>query len=213
SQQLYPGGVVRLSNAIEATVSGLDGPARDSLEEHLQQATLLPRGGLTACLQQTGVSSEKALVEALLVDTALWLEHSAPSADVADCFLDRHRNGAEGRAAELKTMVGWAKPTVAAASVLTLTGDGLASSGEETVFAAVPNSPAGKEIYRTLQQFPLDGRLVVVPGSVDCCFCRVATQQQLAKLLPKWLLESRRMYDMACQSRFTPHLFATTVRR
>ena len=62
-------------------------------------------------------------------------------------------------------------------------------------------------LLHSVEQVATPGTMTGVHGGDQCGFCRIATHSSLARLLPAWMLEARRLYDQACLGRLTPEIY------
>jgi hypothetical protein len=202
AQSLFPGGTLALSDAAKELFENFSGEWLAAMEQRVQSATLAPAGGLwPAC--KSAETLHEGLKRTLIAEIMTWLDENLPPTDVADAFFDRHETDQTGQKRELSAFHDWATPT--------MSGTASKKSGEappkEFCFVSAPESSSGDAFLYCVEQVAAPGTLVAVHGGDQCGFCRVATHSSLARLLPAWMLETRRLYDQACLGRLSPEIY------
>lgn len=202
SQTLFPGGVLAMHEAADEFYRQLAGGLFAKLEERIQDAVFIPGGGFW----ETCKSAERlagGLAGTMLAETMTWADEMLPMSDVTDAFFDRHRRDREGLPRELAAFYDWAKP-----SVHGRTGPrGEPPPLREVAILSIPDSRSGTSFREAAGlALPL-ANFQTVHGDGQCVFLRVAGHENLAKLLPLWVLEARKLFDRGCQTPLSPEIF------
>lgn len=206
SQTLFPGGTLDLEDAVEEACRRLE-PLLHELEDRLQVTTLDVMGGLWQASRASD-GFETTLCQSLVSAAMTWIHETLPQEDVADAFYQRHERDPAGIESELEAFHEWAAPSMVSRP---------AKPGEdplpERFLVSIPESGAGVELVQSLQSI-LPGRAIEPVAAGDSCtFIRMVSTDQLSRLLPSWLLESRKLYESACQSRTSPEIFPQLAKR
>lgn len=201
-QTLFPGGELALTNAAEPIYRRLAGTALGDLEDRLGETLFAPMGGLwAACKSSDTIAS--GLKNALLHATMNWIDESLPAADAADALFDRHGDDADGRRRELAAFLDWAAPSAQGRQAARGGGD----APREFAVVAIPDSEAGQSLLEGVRQARPDLPVASAKGGEECIFCRVSGHSNLARILPGWLVESRRLYEQSLHGRLSPEIF------
>lgn len=210
AQTLFPGGLLMLSDAVQQVCEHFEGRRLGAMEMRIQQNTLVSLGGLwSACTSGDDMTS--GIANAMISQAMSWIQDNLPPADVADAFFARHQTDETGRINELRAFFEWACPSMIGRPARTGGQDQIPIA--ESFFLTVPSSDSGANFANSLEQVAAGVAPVLITGSEQCVLCRVQTHPSLARLLPLWLLEARKLYDAACQSRLTPEIFPEMAKK
>jgi hypothetical protein len=208
AQTLFPGGLLLLTDAVAEIFEPLKESRIGAMELKIQQSALLPLGGLWAACA-AGEEMSKTIAGAMISKAMTWVQEMMVSADVADAFFDRHRADPAGQANELRAFFEWAAPSMVGRPVKGAVDDPVG----ESFFLSVPDSPAGAFLAQSLQQVVREPKPILITGGEQAILSRIQMHSSLARLLPLWILESRRLFDQARQGRLTPEIFPQFARR
>jgi serine/threonine protein kinase len=202
-QSLFPGGHLELAEAVEHLQRRMGAAAAQDLDAWLQASTIAPVGGLWA-LCNKDEEFERKLPAAMINATMRWLQEGMSETDAARAFFERHKGDAESEARELTAFFEWASPT----SPYRPVDDSIdAAPPTECFLVAAPPTDWGGRFFERLESIDGLPRARRVSDGDACVFCRVQGHDAMARMLPKWLLESKGLYDAARRSRLTPEIF------
>lgn len=212
AQTLFPNGLLQLGEAVEQVARPLEEDRIGALELRVQQSAIVPLGGLHAACT-AGDDLAGSLAGAMVAQAMSWVQEMLPPGDVVDAFYDRHREDSAGMANELKAFIDWAQPSMEGKMPKGSPAGAAETPTIESFFLSVPDSPAGAHFAGLVERVSGGAKPNLIVGSDSCNFCRTRSNASLARLLPPWLLESRRLYDQACQGRLTPEVFPQLAKR
>lgn len=209
SQMVFPGGMTSLDEAVAHLHGQVGEAATRDLDAWIQASTVSSLGGLWSLCNKDQEFAKR--LPATLIGAAMrWLQEGLSETDVASAFFDRHDGSTESQRHELSAFVEWCMPT----SAYRPTGESVdAAPPTDWFLLAVPKSESGERFVTLFQS--LDGvtQPRVVADGEECTFCRVHAHESLARILPKWLLDSKPLYESACMTRLSPEIFHVAVKR
>lgn len=203
SQTVFPGGYLTVEEAADHLFQQVRGVARQDLDAWIQSSMIAPIGGLWE-LCGKDEEFQKHLPTMFISAAMNWLQEGLATTDVAQAIIDRHGGNVDSLGRELGSFFEWALPS---APYRAPSGPIDVAPAQECLVLAVPDSPAGKQLGEMFRR----GLTGIVPQIVDagdeCVVSRVQAHESLARILPKWVLDSKPLYDAACQTRLSPEIF------
>lgn len=124
--------------------------------------------------------------------------------DVAQALFDRHASNGDSLTQELSTFFEWSLPTV----LYRAPGHEIDPSPPvQSLLFAVPKGQAGDELSGLFQEQSPTTRVTILRDGDDCVFCRFQAHSSLARMLPKWVLDAKPLFETARSSRLSPEIF------
>jgi hypothetical protein len=202
SQTLFPGGYISLDEACEHLYEQVHPVAQQDLDAWLQSSTIIGAGGLWAVCSKDE-EFQKGLPGMILGSAMRWLQEGLSDIDVAQAFWDRHTT-AEDAGRELSSFYEWSSPSSPYRSPR---GAMDAAPPTERWFIMTPPTAGGQAIVDMFRAQGSAAAPTVITEGEECVFYRTQAHAALARILPKWVLESKALYDAAKQSRLSPEIF------
>lgn len=202
ARTIFPGGELSLDEAAETLLREMGVEGRKSMERQIQATTLQPIGGLWAACRSSDALG-KGLAETFVAAGANWVDENLPSSEAPDAFFDRHGDDLDGVKRELSAFVEWAKPSIVGRTP----ANASASPLHALTILSVPESRAGVEFAECARRVIKGSQVEIVADDSRAGFLRLIGHANVARLLPAWFLEARRLYDQARQGKLSPEIF------
>jgi hypothetical protein len=180
TQSVFPGGWIDLAEASNHLVEQVRAVAIEDLDPWVQSTTLASVGGLWgACSKDE--EFERRLPSMILGAVSRWLQ--------------------EGLA---KTFLDWARPSSPYRSP---GGDPDPAPPLERLLVTVPISPSGEAFAAAISSISRGLAAEILLDGEECVIARLQAHDSLARMLPKWALEAKGLYQAAKYSRLSPDVF------
>ena len=203
TQTVFPGGFLKLEDACDYLYGQVESIAGQDLDGWLQSSTISSIGGLWGICNK-GEEFEKELPNLILGATMRWLQEGLAHTDVAQALFDRHASSGDSLTQELSTFFEWSLPTV----LYRAPGHEIDPSPPvQSLLFALPKGQAGDELSGLFQEQSPTTRVTILRDGDDCVFCRFQAHSSLARMLPKWVLDAKPLFETARSSRLSPEIF------
>lgn len=201
TQTVFPGGFLKIEEACGYLHAQVEAIASQELDGWIQSSTISSLGGLWS-LCNKGEEFEKGLPNLFLAAASQWLHEGLAETDVAQALFDRHQQESS-LAQELATFAEWAMPSVLYRAP---THEIDPSPAIQSSVVSIPRGAAGDELARLVEE-QIPGRFQVLRDGDQTVFCRVQAHASLARMLPKWVLDSKPLFEAARTTRLSPEIF------
>jgi serine/threonine protein kinase len=203
TQSVFPGGWIDLAEASNHLVEQVRAVAIEDLDPWVQSTTLASVGGLWgACSKDE--EFERRLPSMILGSVSRWLQEGLAETDVASAFFDRHDGNADSITHEAKTFLDWARPS---SPYRPPSGDPDPAPPLERLLVTVPISRTGEAFAATIAGVVRGMAAEIIQDGEECVIAQLQAHDSLARMLPKWALESKALYQSAKYSRLSPEVF------
>jgi len=201
TQTMFPGGFLKIEEACDYLYSQVESIAAQELDGWLQSSMIASLGGLWS-LCNKGEEFEKGLPNLFLAAAMQWLHEGLAETDVVQALLDRHQQE-NSLTQELATFADWALPSVLYRAP---THEIDPSPAVQSSLIAIPKGAAGDDLARLVDEQFADKFKLLRDGD-QCVFCCTQAHASLARMLPKWVLDSKSLFEAARTSRLSPEIF------
>jgi serine/threonine protein kinase len=205
-QSVFPGGWLDLSQASGQLVEQVRGLAIQDLDPWVQSATLANVGGLWGACNRDE-EFERRLPSMIMGAVSRWLQEGLSETDVASSFFDRHDGDSSGVVKEMTSFLDWAQPTSPYRPPSASPDPALPV---ERLLVSVPATSSGQAFAETVSRVAKGMALEVVSDGDECVLARLQAHESLGRMLPRWTLEGKGLFQTARHSRLSPEIFPST---